>query len=57
MNILSLFTNHSHYWGIPHVRPLDNLLIQTCYECGDERVVKINLRPYLTQANTTVNTV
>lgn len=48
MSILSFFTNHSHYWGIPHERPADNRLIQTCYECGAEREIKINLRPYLT---------
>ena len=48
MSILSFFTNHSHYWGIPHERSTDNLMIQTCYECGAERVIKINLRPYWT---------
>lgn len=45
MNIMSLLSNHSHYWGIPHDRPSDHWLIQTCYECGAEREIKVNLRP------------
>jgi hypothetical protein len=45
MNILSLLTNHTHYWGIPHERPADKRLVQTCYECGAEREIKIDLRP------------
>lgn len=44
MKILSFLTNHAHYWGIPHPRTNDNRLVQTCYECGAERVVKIELR-------------
>lgn len=46
MNILSFLSYHSHYWGIPHVRPADKRLIQTCYECGAERVIKADLRPF-----------
>ena len=46
MNILSLLTYHKHYWGIPHERDRDRRLIQTCYECGAERKVKVELRPY-----------
>ena len=42
MNIMSLLTNHRHYWGIPHLRPTDRKLIQTCYDCGAEREVKID---------------
>jgi hypothetical protein len=38
-----LFNNHSHYWGVPHLRDADQQLIQTCYECGAERVVKAKL--------------
>lgn len=49
MNIMSLLSNHSHYWGIPHDRPSDNRLIQTCYECGAEREIKVNLRPFWIQ--------
>ena len=45
MNILSFLSYHTHYWGIPHERPADNRLIQTCYECGAERVIKVDLRP------------
>jgi hypothetical protein len=45
MNILSLLTNHKHYWGIPHEREIDKRLVQTCYECGSEREVKVELRP------------
>jgi hypothetical protein len=45
MNIISLLTNHTHYWGIPHERPSDKRLIQTCYECGAEREIKVDLRP------------
>ena len=45
MKILAFLRNHAHYWGIPHPRSADNRLIQTCYECGAEREVKIELRP------------
>jgi hypothetical protein len=45
MKILAFFRNHAHYWGIPHPRSADNRLVQTCYECGAEREVKIELRP------------
>jgi hypothetical protein len=44
MKILAFLRNHGHYWGIPHTRSSDNRLIQTCYECGAEREVKIELR-------------
>ena len=45
MKILAFLRNHAHYWGIPHPCNNDNRLIQTCYECGAERIVKIELRP------------
>jgi hypothetical protein len=45
MKILAFLRNHNHYWGVPHPRTADNRLIQTCYECGAEREVKIELRP------------
>jgi hypothetical protein len=45
MSLLAFLRNHAHYWGIPHPRNNDSQLIQTCYECGAERVVKIELRP------------
>jgi hypothetical protein len=45
MKLMEIFTYHSHYWGIPHPRIPDNRLVQTCYECGAEREVKIELRP------------
>jgi hypothetical protein len=45
VNIMSFLSNHRHYWGIPHDRPSDHRLIQTCYECGAEREIKVNLRP------------
>lgn len=45
MKILAFLRNHAHYWGIPHPRSTDNRLIQTCYECGAERIIKIELRP------------
>jgi len=45
MSILSFLSPHNHYWGIPHTRPRDNKLVQTCYECGAEREVKVELRP------------
>lgn len=44
MKILAFFTNHTHYWGVPHTRTADNKLIQVCYECSQEREVKIELR-------------
>jgi hypothetical protein len=46
MNLMSLLTNHYHYWGIPHERSSDKRLIQICYECGAEREIKVDLRPY-----------
>lgn len=45
--ILSFLNNHSHYWGIPHERSSDYPLIQICYECGAERPLKVELRPFL----------
>jgi hypothetical protein len=45
MKILAFLRNHSHYWGIPHSISNDHQLVQTCYECGAERKVKIDLRP------------
>ena len=45
MKILAFLRNHAHYWGVPHPRSTDARLIQTCYECGAERQVKIELRP------------
>jgi len=45
MNIVSLFTNHDHYWGLPHERSADLRLVQTCYGCGRERLIKVELRP------------
>lgn len=45
MRILAFLRNHAHYWGIPHPRNNDNRLVQTCYECGAERIIKIELRP------------
>lgn len=54
MNLLSFLRNHSHYWGVPHPRQSDNKLVQTCYECGGEREVKIELRDTIvTKARTT----
>ncbi|MEK6289049.1 MAG: hypothetical protein AABO57_25295 [Acidobacteriota bacterium] len=44
MKILAFLRNHSHYWGIPHPRSADTRLIQTCYECGAERELTIELR-------------
>jgi len=45
MDILAFLNNHKHYWGIPHARDIDSRIVQTCYECGSEREVKIDLRP------------
>lgn len=45
MNLLSLLSNHTHYWGVPHERHADERLIQTCYGCGKERELKVELRP------------
>ena len=44
MKILAFLRNHTHYWGIPHPGSTNNRLVQTCYECGAEREVKIELR-------------
>jgi hypothetical protein len=45
MRIMAFLRNHAHYWGIPHPGNNDSRLVQTCYECGAERVIKIELRP------------
>jgi hypothetical protein len=45
MDITGFLINHRHYWGIPHARDIDDRIVQTCYECGAESEVKINLRP------------
>lgn len=45
MKIFSLLKGHEHYWGVVHSRSSDDRLIQTCYECGAEREVKVELRP------------
>ena len=45
MNLLSLLTNHTHYWGVPHECAAERRLIQTCYGCGAERELKVELRP------------
>ena len=45
MDILAFLNNHKHYWGIPHAHATDSRIVQTCYECGGEREVKIDLRP------------
>lgn len=47
MNILHLLASHRHYWGIPHERSADKRIIQTCYECGAEREVKVELHASL----------
>jgi hypothetical protein len=44
MNLLAFLRNHQHYWGVPHPRTADDRLVQTCYECGAEREIKIELR-------------
>lgn len=45
MKLIAFLRNHNHYWGVPHPRATDNRLVQTCYECGAEREIKIELRP------------
>ncbi|HMG35240.1 MAG TPA: hypothetical protein VKM94_14970 [Blastocatellia bacterium] len=45
MKLLAFFRNHTHYWGVPHERAIDNKVVMTCYECGAERQVRIELRP------------
>jgi hypothetical protein len=47
MSIISWLCYHKHYWGIPHERDADERLVQTCYECGAEREIKVELRPSL----------
>jgi hypothetical protein len=42
MKLLEIFTNHSHYWGVPHRSLRDDRLIQTCYECSAQREVKVS---------------
>jgi hypothetical protein len=40
---------HKHYWGSPHSRAGDQLIIQICYECGKQRELLVDLRPKLNQ--------
>jgi hypothetical protein len=44
MNLFSLLTHHTHYWGIPHERLNDKRLIQICFVCGAEREFNFELR-------------
>jgi hypothetical protein len=44
MNLLSLLTNHTHYWGVPHERSADRRIVQTCYGCCKDRDLKVELR-------------
>lgn len=53
MKLLELFTNHSHHWGVPHRPFTDNRLMQTCYECGAERMVRVRF-PQANEVNGTV---
>jgi hypothetical protein len=45
MKLYELLGGHAHYWGVPHLRDADNRLIQTCYGCSKDRLVRIELRP------------
>ena len=47
MSLMLFLRNHRHYWGVPHDRSTDDRLVQTCYECGAEREIKIELRPWM----------
>lgn len=39
-----ILTTHICHWGIPHrLEDEDKTLIQTCYECGKTRNVKVSL--------------
>jgi hypothetical protein len=42
MRLLELFTSHLHYWGVPHRPFRDNRLVQTCYQCSAQRVVRVS---------------
>ena len=44
MKLLELLRVHSHYWGVPHVRTRDNQVVMTCYECGREQPLRIELQ-------------
>jgi hypothetical protein len=37
MNLQDWFTNHTHYWGVPHLAEGGGRLIHECYECGKQR--------------------
>lgn len=45
MKLYELLGGHAHYWGVPHLRDADKRVIQTCYGCSKDRLVKIELRP------------
>ena len=48
-HLISLLSNHRHYWGIPHERSSDKKLVQTCYECGAEREIQLDMCPVQVQ--------
>lgn len=57
----SILTGHDHYWGVPHLRGVDSVMIQTCYDCSKDREC-LDLRPsqvveeVLSSASTSVTT-
>lgn len=37
MRIQDWLTNHTHYWGVPHMAEGDGRLVHVCYDCGKQR--------------------
>jgi hypothetical protein len=56
MKLLALLGNHTHYWGVPHTRLSDDKLVMTCYECGAEQQLRIELRPELDRFRVSTDT-
>lgn len=40
----SFLTSHNHYWGVPHPRRGDGVMVMTCYDCSKDREC-LDLRP------------
>jgi hypothetical protein len=46
MKLLKWFlpSGHKCHWGIPHRNNKQKALVQTCYECGEVRTVKVSFQ-------------
>ena len=45
MRIQDWLTNHTHYWGVPHMAEGDGRFVHVCYECGQQRESILGMSP------------